>query len=242
MPGASRRILLFGKTPRPGAVKTRLAPLLGEAGAARLYQAFLEDAAALVRRVPGAAAELWLEPPPRTVGREVGRAGCRSAAGIARLLGFEARHQEGEGLGERLRRAFGRAFEEGCGAAVAVGSDHPTLPPARIADAFAALETADVAIGPSEDGGYYALGLRRAAWPAAEGLFRDVPWSTPEVLERTRRAVSALGLEAREIAPWYDVDEPADLERLRRDLDPASRTAEVLRTVAPEGREAGGRR
>lgn len=217
---ASRRLLLFGKVPAPGGAKTRLAPLFGPAAAARLYEAFLEDTAARVGAVAGAEAELWLEP-AGAPGREAGER-------LGRRLGLAVRWQEGEGLGERLGAAFARAFEEGAGAAVAVGSDHPTLPPSRLEEALDALETADVVVGPSEDGGYYALGLRRAAWPRAAELFRGVPWSTSDVLERTRQAIASLGLAARELEEWYDVDEPEDLERLARDLEGGSRTAAAL--------------
>lgn len=220
----SRRLLLFGKVPVPGRAKTRLARLLGSGRAARLYEAFLEDTAVRVRAVAGAEAELWLEP-AGAPGREAGER-------LGRRLGLGVRWQEGEGLGERLRAAFAQAFDEGAEAAVAVGSDHPTLPLSRLPEAFAALETADVVLGPSEDGGYYALGLRRAAWPRAAELFRGVPWSTPHVLERTRRAIASLGLSARELEEWYDVDEPEDLGRLARDLEDGSRTAAVLARLA----------
>lgn len=235
-----RRILLFGKVPAPGRSKTRLAPLLGPEGAAELYAAFLEDTAAAVRGVPGAEAELWLDgrggAEAKTV-REVGSEG----EGLGRRLGLPVRWQRGAGLGERLRMAFGRAFREGCRTAVAVGSDHPTLPASRIEEAFGALAAADVSIGPSEDGGYYLIGLRRSSWPRSAGLFRQIPWSTPEVLDRTRVAIASLELGARELPAWYDVDEPEDLERLHGDLDPDSRTAAVLGRLLPEAKGGAGR-
>lgn len=241
--GRGPRILLFGKPPSPGRVKTRLAPLIGSEGASSLYEAFLEDTAATVSAVRGAEPELWLEPRGTDTLPRQGRAPAAEAEGerLGRRLGLPVRWQEGAGLGARLRSAFEDAFGEKCPAALAVGSDHPTLPPARLEEALAALEEAEVVIGPSEDGGYYLLGLQRSVWPRAAALFEEIPWSTPAVLERTRRRIVSLGLSARELPPWYDVDEPEDVGRLREDLDPASRTAAVLARLLSEARGERGR-
>ncbi len=218
-PGAPRprRVLLFGKVPRPGDVKTRLAPALGTEGAARLYRAFLEDTVRLARASGAGEVELWLAGP-------VG-----AAEGLAdRHPGLSVRAQAGRGLGERLRRAFASIFRRGAGSAAVLGTDHPTLPPERIDAAFAALGEADAALGPTPDGGYYLLALRREAWPAAAGLFRDVPWSTPEVAPVTRSRARAAGLDLAVLPAWYDVDEPDELARLRRDADPDSATGRAL--------------
>lgn len=233
-----RRILLFAKPPVPGRVKTRLAPLLGAEGAAELYAAFLEDVAAAVRSVE-AEAELWLEPP---AGEDrAGPAAVRAeGAALAERLGLGLRWQEeGGGLGARLRGAFERVFADGVAAAVALGSDHPTIPAARLADAFRALETSQVTVGPSRDGGYYLIGLTRSVWPAAADLFREVPWSTPRVLDVTRSRIERLRLRVRELPAWYDVDEPGDLAALRRDLDADSRTAAALARLLPSEGAAG---
>lgn len=235
---AARRILLFAKPPVPGRVKTRLAPLLGPEGAAELYAAFLEDVVAAVRPVQ-AGAELWLEP---ATGEHPDRRATARAEGaaLAERLGLRLRWQaEGEELGGRLRGAFDRAFADGVAEAVALGSDHPTLPPARLAEAFRALATARVTVGPSRDGGYYLIGLSRSAWPGAADLFREVPWSTPRVLAVTRGRIESLRLRARELPAWYDVDEPGDLAVLRRHVSPDSRTAAALARLLPS-EEAGG--
>lgn len=146
----------------------------------------------------------------------------------ATLPGFAPRRQRGDGLGPRLRHAFGTGFAEGAGRVVVVGSDHPTLPPEHVERAFRELDGADAVLGPTPDGGYYAVGLRAAAWPAAGGLFEGIPWSTPEVLAATEAQGRRLGLDLRRLPAWYDVDEPAELDRLRRDLEPESATARAL--------------
>lgn len=215
---ASRRLLLFGKIPAPGRVKTRLAPLLGAAGAAALYRAFLDDAVAMALRVGGASVELWLEPPAPGETERLAR----------RYGGIPVRWQRGQELGARLAAAFDGAFREGVERAVAVGSDHPTLPVRFLEEAFEGLAAAELVLGPSRDGGYYAIGLPRRAWPRASALFRAIPWSTAEVEARTRARAAELGLRAAELPGWYDVDGPEDLELLKRDVRPGSRTARVL--------------
>lgn len=141
------------------------------------------------------------------------------------------RRQRGADLGARMAGALEDAFGGGAGRALIVGTDHPTLPPERLDRAFRLLASTDLVLGPSDDGGYYAIGLRRSAWPAARRLFRDVPWSTERVLGVTRSRAEGLGLSRRELPPWYDVDRPEDLERLRRDAAPESPSLRVLRSL-----------
>ncbi len=236
-----RRLILFAKVPKPGQAKTRLAPGLGEEGAARLYQAFLDDAIALCGRVEGAALELWAS----GGAGPGGGAGVRADAGVSAGAGVSAdawvreyfagrypelpvRLQSGRDLGERLSGAFESSFAAGADHVVITGSDHPTLPSSYLDRAFSALVDAQLAIGPSADGGYYAIGLARPAWPEAASLFVSVPWSTPAVLEATRRTARRLGFGHVELPEWYDVDDPSGLRRLRREADPASHTGRML--------------
>lgn len=195
-------------------MKTRLAPRLTAAGALALYRAFLEDAA----RAYGDAAEwspvLAAEPDPDDP----------EIAGL-----FPApwrRESQGTGdLGARLTAAFEREFARGAPAVAAIGSDHPALPRATVAQAFGLLAAggAPAAAVPAEDGGYCAIALAaEAPWREA---FRDVPWSTGEVLGVTVRRLAESGVDLALLSPGYDVDRPEDVDRLRRDLasrDPSS--------------------
>jgi len=219
----SRRLLIFGRLPEAGATKTRLIPALGAHGAARLYQAFLDDTVAAATGLASVRTELWV--PPRD-GAE--------AMLTARYPDLPLRWQRGPDLGARMSDAFEVAFSEGADCALIIGSDHPTLPADYLARGFAALIAAHLVLGPSADGGYWAIGLRRYAWPKARPLFADVPWSTPRVLELTRRRAVELDLCHVELPRWYDVDERSQLETLRRDAKPDSQTARVLRELASE--------
>ena len=113
-----------------------------------------------------------------------------------------------------------------------LGTDSPNLPKqfrTNIVATLSAPAAPDAVLGPTEDGGYYALGLRKNVSLA------EVAWSRPTTCSDTRRALGRAGLSCQLVDPWFDVDEFEDLERLRDQLrhDPRSapHTAEVLRTL-----------
>lgn len=211
---------MFGRAPEPGRAKTRLIPALGASGAATLYAAFLDDVIGWAPSV--APVELWAPDDAGAIGTL-----------RARYPGVAVRPQPAGGLGVRLSGAFDSAFREGMDYAVALGSDHPTLPPAYIERGFLALHAAHLVLGPTRDGGYYALGLRRLAWPRARALFDGAPWSTPRLLDWTRARAGELDLCHVELPGWYDVDEPGDLDRLVADLRPGSATLRAWRALEP---------
>ncbi len=112
-----------------------------------------------------------------------------------------------------------------------LGTDAPTLTPESIATAARSLDTHDISIIPSEDGGYVLLGMRKPYM----AVFSGVEWSTAAVYGQTLRKAGEAGLSVYAGVPWWDVDEPGDLARLRGELDACSglapRTAEVLRLL-----------
>ena len=205
-------IIVMAKAPRAGEVKTRLAPPLTRAEAARLAACLFADTVSVALGV-GAVVVVAYAP---TDGRAPLADALRDSLTEETLSGVLWLEQRGEGLGERLEGVAGRAFEKGFGPLLFVGADSPTLPPSCLAAAFAAFARgrADVVLGPTEDGGYYAVGMRE---PLA-GLFDSVEWSTPRAYEQTARNAGRLGLRVSELPPWYDVDTPADLARLRAEL------------------------
>ncbi|MGE4066962.1 MAG: TIGR04282 family arsenosugar biosynthesis glycosyltransferase [Vicinamibacterales bacterium] len=135
--------------------------------------------------------------------------------------------QRGGDLGERMHAALADAVASGAASAILIGSDLPTLPPSRVAEAFAALDGgADIVLGPTGDGGYYLVGLREPR----PGVFADVPWGTSEVLDRTLARSRTHRLRVSLVEPWHDVD---DVEGARRALAPVvdgvgRRTREAL--------------
>ncbi len=223
-------LVLFARAPEPGKVKTRLAPLLGEGGAARLYRAFLEDAAQIYLAREQWASVLAAEPEP---GHPL----------LASLFPppWRGEAQAAGDLGERLSAAFEGEFARGAAAVLAVGSDHPALSRSRLSEAFGALrEGFDAAVIPAEDGGYCAIALSSRVNPRE--VFRDVPWSSPRVLSVTFERIESARLTVSKLSSFYDVDRPEDLARLARDLagrDPEEEnfpraTARALRELERE--------
>ena len=118
-------------------------------------------------------------------------------------------------MGERLDNALTGYLEAGYKRVVIMNSDGPTLPAACLAAAFDGLRNgADVVLGPSDDGGYYLIGLRQPA----PRLLREVRMSTPDVLADTLRIADEEKLKVELLPPWYDVDDEASLARLRDEL------------------------
>ena len=216
-------VIVMCKAPRAGEAKTRLAPVLSDAGAAALAACLFVDACACAR---AAADELVVAYAPAD-----GRAALADLLRGRDADGFKEpvrwMEQQGGDLGERLTSIIGRVFDAGLGPVAVLGTDSPTLPAAYVARALDALacEEADAALGPADDGGYYLVGLAR---PAPE-LFRGVEWSTPRAYAQTAANAARLRLRLLELPLWYDVDTPADLRRLRAELS----TDEQARRRAP---------
>lgn len=197
---AGNALLVFAKPPTPGRVKTRLTPPLSHAEAAELYSCMLKDTLAKAKSLPGAE---------RFVLYADEEGAVEYFRGIAPDV--ELFPQEGGTLGDRMERAFARAFARGFRRVVIIGSDSPDLPPGIVESAFALLckENVDVVFGPSEDGGYYLLAMKRLHGE----LFRGIPWSSGSVLEDSLARCAAAGLKVELLPVWYDLDTVADLRR-----------------------------
>ena len=129
----------------------------------------------------------------------------------------------------KLIHALSRGLDQGRSTVMILGSDSPTLPDECV---HRLLESrADVALGPCEDGGYYAIACRRVA----SQMFNGVEWSTGNVLEQTERAARACGLTVERGRLWYDVDFPADVMRLGAESRLPRHTQEILRKLAIAG-------
>jgi uncharacterized protein len=194
----------MAKAPIAGAVKTRLCPPLRPAEAAELARCFLEDRVEQLGAVPAGDRLVAFTPP-------------EEAAAVRALVPPDVRivPQQGADLGARMNGLLTDLLAEGYAGALVVGTDTPTLPTAYLLEAAAVLRqaAADVVLGPSEDGGYYLIGLRA---PAPE-LFVDMAWSTATVCEETLRRARAAGRRISVLPMWFDIDRIADLARLRDD-------------------------
>lgn len=201
-------LAVMSKAPRPGRVKTRLAPTLGYEGAAALNTCFLQDTTENIASVAedGKAAGLVCYTP---LGDESAFEGLLPA-------NFSLIVQRGDAFGERLLAAAEDILSCGYGAVCLIDSDSPTMPSTALEQAVEALaQPGDrVVLGPSDDGGYYLIGLKRAhAAP-----FERITWSTPSVYGETVERVREAGLELIELPIWYDVDDGTTLAVLEAEL------------------------
>jgi rSAM/selenodomain-associated transferase 1 len=193
-------IIVFSKAPVPGKTKTRLIPRLGSWGAARLQLRLTRYALIVAQAARCGPVELHLS--------------------RRHSLFKRARLQRGGDLGARMARAFARARRP----AILIGSDCPALDLIEIRRAWRYLRGGyDAVVAPAEDGGYALIGLRR---PLPE-LFRDVEWGSAHVYAQT--ATRLARYRWRELRTVWDVDRPADLERLRSLRFPSARRRGALR-------------
>ncbi len=196
-------VVIMAKQPAAGRTKTRLCPPLSPAEAASLAAAFLSDTAARVAGLHSVSLAVAVTPPAATDAMRP------RLPGRALLVPVD-----GTDLGDCLSQAIEHLFALGFRRVIALNADGPTLPTAHIERAVTLLGRHDVVLGPSEDGGYYLIGLRSAC----PELFRDVEWSTAHVMAQTMERAAALGFSVAVLPPWYDVDTATDLDRLRSDL------------------------
>lgn len=207
LPEFSRQCALgvMAKAPRVGKVKTRLVPPLLSDEASGLSLCFLQDT--LDNLVQIAAASPVLVYTPR---------GDESAFPNAVLDAFPMLPQRGDDFGARLVAAAEDLL--GCGFATCclIDSDSPTLPRSLLEHAVAALaEPGDrIVLGPTDDGGYYLIGLKHAH----QSVFSGIAWSTSAVLGETVQRAEQVGLEVTLLPQWYDVDDRDTLRRLCDEL------------------------
>lgn len=217
---AGRRVtelVVFAKDPRPGLVKTRMAPPLSPELAASFYAEMLAD---VLEESGRACRQLGL--------RGVLTVFPRSAAGSLAASApdeFRVVAQSGRDLGARMANEVARSFATGAERVILRGSDNPALGIDELAAINEALDSVDVAASPDPDGGYGAIGLRRAI-----GDIFDHAMSTDEVLRSTLERAEARGHSTRTTRGSFDLDRVDDLLRLRdvRTSLPRHRCARTL--------------
>jgi uncharacterized protein len=220
--GTDRMLVIMAKAPRPGAVKTRLAPSLSPAAITALYCCLLHDTLALARSL--SSVDVAIMCPDSDVQE------------LAQLVGKEANvvAQKGEGLAAGLTSVFAHFAQDRPRDAhqrriIAFNSDSPHLPRSVLEDAFESLATHDVVAGPTHDGGYYLVGAK-ASHPT---LFASDGMGTSSALERLLSRTRALELSVSFADPFYDIDVADDLTRLAEELRQAPgrapRTAQWLK-------------
>jgi len=194
------------KAPRAGKVKTRLTPPLTREEAAALNGCFLRDIAQAISRVGGNARGI----------------GCFTPVGSEEMYRdifpaeFQLLPQRQGGLSQRLIGATEDLFAGGFASVCLINSDSPTAPTSVFAEAARLLSSPreEVVIGPSDDGGYYLIGIRKPQ----PRLFEAIDWSTDRVCAQTIERAAEIGIDVRLLPGCYDVDDRTTLHRLCNEL------------------------
>ena len=192
--------IIFARAPRPGAVKTRLIPLLGAGGAAELHARLVKQTLETARAASFRRIELHGTP-------DINDPFFRFCAGH---FSVALAAQAGGDLGARMLAAFASALATHP-RVLLLGSDCPALAASHLRQADRALrEGADAVLVPCEDGGYALIGLRRVD----ARLFDGIAWSSENVMAETRKRLTGLGWHWRELETLWDIDRPEDYRRL----------------------------
>ncbi len=186
---ARQRLVIFVKAPRPGQVKTRLASSIGAEEAAKAYELLAGRLFQNLEELP----DVELRFTPDDAGDEL-RPWLREGWTLA---------PQGRGdLGDRLHSAFLSAFAAGCEKVAIIGSDCPDVTAVDIRETWTRLHNRDLVLGPATDGGYWLIALKR---PCAD-LFRNIAWSTDQVLAQTIAAGTDAGLRIERLRRLTDID------------------------------------
>ena len=205
-------IILFAKAPVPGRAKTRLAPALTPKAAAELHRAFVDEMIDRLRAFKDTDFELHTDT----------RNDAWDDSGVTRKL------QISGDLGLRMIHALNDGLNRGYERVLVLGSDAPTLPNGHVEQLLAA--DSDVALGPAEDGGFYAIAARRTD----PRMFDGVEWSQPTTMAAAMEAIGQCGLTVELGEMWFDVDSPADLYRLAKQPDLSPIFAGLLKRSLPD--------
>lgn len=189
-------VIIFLRYPRNGQVKTRLAKTTSSEFATNFYKACAENLVRITKKIS-------------SINRFAFFSNKAESEEIKSWLGgklFYA-HQEGDDLGSRMKNAFEKVFSTGSQKVIIIGTDIPDLSKELICNAFNSLDTNDVVIGPSEDGGYYLLGVKKMH----AKLFERIEYSTSSVLSETLARVKDLNLTYHLLPVLPDIDTEEDL-------------------------------
>jgi rSAM/selenodomain-associated transferase 1 len=195
-------ILLFVKHPASGKVMTRLAEHVGQDIATDLYKSFVADILTTLHALSVNFKIVFFPPDAENQFQQwLGE-------------GYSYSPQIGKNLGQRMKNAFLQAFSDGFRKVVLIGSDLPDLPAEYLELGFKALETNDVVLGPSSDGGYYLIGFAKEAF--LPDVFEGITWSSADVFEQTLNILKKHEQRVYLLPQWHDVDTLTDLKSLVR--------------------------
>ena len=188
-------LCIMFRIPEYGNVKQRLAAQIGHNEALNAYASMLHETINNVSRLKGIDIYGFYE----------GRASQQANL----LQGFETLPQQGKDLGEKMLNAVNLLFKKGYSKVILIGSDSPDMPVSFVSEAFVQLDSHELVIGPSNDGGYYLIGMNSPI----DSVFKGIQWGQSNVLQETISIAESEGIKYFLLPEWYDID---DLDSLKR--------------------------
>ena len=214
-----RAVICFTRVPKPGVTKTRLLPILTGDQCAKLHTAFLQDLASVYENVAADLHVAYTEDPAWELLKDI----------FPTAKGFFP--QTGGDLGEKMHHAICNVLEKGYDQVILTGADLPRLTAAHLESGFAGLEDAEVVFGPTSDGGYYLVGMKKPC----KAVFENQQYGGVTVLENTIAAAKATDLSVALAKGCDDVDTPEDLCNLVQVLSSETATYRYLMQLKKEG-------
>ncbi len=194
---SKRGLIIFAKVPDVKNVKTRLRGHLSDEERVRLYTFLLERT---IQQMKGLdKIDVFIAYTPR------------DGADFFKRYGLRIFPQKGNDIGERMFEAMNILFREGFKKVVLIGVDIPELSAEIVSNAFELLEDSDIVFGPANDGGYYLVGLRQPD----DLLFREIPWSTSETLQRSIHQAMLRGYTISFTEELVDIDTIEDIRKTK---------------------------
>ena len=187
-----KALIVFVRNPELGKVKTRLAKGIGDVQALQVYNRLLKKTHEVIKDIDAHKFVFYAD-------------GIKTHDLWENDLFYKAQ-QTGHDLGERMYNAFAYLFDKGYSKVLIIGSDCPALETKIVEDAFLNLNTSEVVIGPTFDGGYYLLGLKEPI----SCFFENKQWSTETVYQDTIQNIAALDLSHVVLPPLSDIDTMED--------------------------------
>jgi rSAM/selenodomain-associated transferase 1 len=201
---SSNALIVFGKDPVKGKVKTRLAQTLGNDFANRLYKMCVENTLNELRKLDSNYNVYLFSDSGKLQVNKLNE------------VGFIFRKQNGNDIGEKMKNSFKEVFSCGFCKAILIGTDIPDISCKIIEKAFNLLDESDVVLGPAKDGGYYLIGMKERY----DFLFSGIDWSSREVLSQSLFKVKKKGKRTKILEKLNDIDTKTDLEDwLKNDVD-----------------------
>jgi rSAM/selenodomain-associated transferase 2/rSAM/selenodomain-associated transferase 1 len=207
-PTAQASIAILAKAPIAGLAKTRLIPALGKkgaalgaVGAARAQRQFILQTLHTAHQAKLGSLTLWCAPDAKH----------RHFRALHQQFNIHCQPQPEGDLGIRMQRCAETHFSQTDAALLIIGTDCAVLSPGHLHEAARSLGHHDACFIPAEDGGYVLIGLKKVI----PEVFSNITWSTGAVLTQSLERLNAAGANVALLPALWDVDEPADWQRLQ---------------------------